>query len=110
MKASDRREALLRIMCRRRHETVSNLAFEFDVCARTILRDVHELSLSYPIYTVCGKSYGGVYVEEDYYLGKQYLTPQQEEILTRMIGQANEADKLVIQSIIESFQRRGGKQ
>ena len=106
MKASDRREAILRIMCKRRHETVSNLAFEFDVCARTILRDVHELSLSYPIYTVCGKSYGGVYVEEDYYLGKQYLTPQQEAVLKKIMGQADAADKQEIQTIIEKFSRK----
>ena len=61
METTERRIAIMRILCRRRHETISNLAQEFGVSARTILRDIEMLSLSEPIYTQCGR-YGRVYV------------------------------------------------
>lgn len=51
MKAIERRQELLNTLCRRRHDKIDNLAFEFCVSERTIRRDIQELSLSYPIYT-----------------------------------------------------------
>ena len=49
----------------KKNETISNLAEEFGVFARTILRDVEVLSVTEPIYTQCGR-YGGIYVTDDY--------------------------------------------
>lgn len=40
MTASERRMALLEVLCLRRHETRENLAFEFGVSKRTIEYDV----------------------------------------------------------------------
>lgn len=51
MKALERRQALLELLCERRYEKMANLAFEFGVSRQTIQNDVLELSLSYPIYT-----------------------------------------------------------
>ena len=66
MRATERRQALLELLCERRHETMENLAFEFGVSRYTIMRDVLELSISYPVYTVSGRHESGVFVEDDY--------------------------------------------
>ena len=54
----------MKLLCRRRSETIRNLAFEFEVSERTIRRDIDILSLNEPIYTQVGRYGGGVYVEE----------------------------------------------
>ena len=38
--AVERRQAILEILCERRHEKIDNLAFEFEVERRTIRRDI----------------------------------------------------------------------
>lgn len=109
MKALERRQALLELLCERRYEKMANLAFEFGVSRQTIQNDVLELSLSYPIYTSVGNN-GGVYVQEDYYLGKTYLSYVQEELLKRLYSTCNDADKKTLQSIIKKFGKQtGGK-
>lgn len=60
MGTAERRNEIMRVLCRKRHETVLNLAKEFGVSERTILRDVVALSLTEPIYTQCGRYGGGV--------------------------------------------------
>ena len=60
MTATERRQAILEALCERRRETVENLAYEFSVSTRTIKRDILELSLSYPVYTVSGRYHSGV--------------------------------------------------
>ena len=85
MRATERRQALLELMCERRQEKIDNLAYEFNVSRATVYRDVLELSLSYPIYTVAGSHNGGVFVQDDYYLGKQYLSDEQKELLETML-------------------------
>ena len=67
MKALERRQALIELLCERRHDKIGNLAFEFGVNEKTIRRDIQELSLSYPIYTECSRGKAGVYIEESYY-------------------------------------------
>lgn len=73
MDVSTRRKNILEILCRRRFETIHNLAVELEVSDRTIQRDVFLLSLTEPIYTRVGR-YGGVYVVESFYLNKRYFT------------------------------------
>lgn len=77
MKALERRQALLELLCERRYEKMANLAFEFGVSRQTIQNDVLELSLSYPIYTSVGNN-GGVYVQEGYHLGK-HISPMRKK-------------------------------
>ena len=48
MNAMERRQAILEALCERRHDTMSNLAFEFNVGLTTIKRDLLEHSLSSP--------------------------------------------------------------
>lgn len=106
MRATERRQALLELMCERRQEKIDNLAYEFNVSRATVYRDVLELSLSYPIYTVAGSHNGGVFVQDDYYLGKQYLSDEQKELLEAMLVNCDANQKKTMLAIIKKFGRK----
>lgn len=46
LKANERRQKILEILCVRRQETMENLAQEFNVTTRTIRNDIEELTLN----------------------------------------------------------------
>ena len=77
---AERRLRLLEILCKRKHETLDNLAHELKVSKRTIRYDIEILSYTYPIYTTTGP-YGGIYIEDSFRLGMKYLTKNQCERL-----------------------------
>ena len=106
MKASERRQAILEALCARRSDKVENLAFEFNVNESTIRRDILDLSLNYPIYTQTGRYSGGVYVANDYYLGKQYLTDEQQALLQDLALNETDRRKEVLEQIIAKFGKR----
>ena len=83
MGTAERRREIMRILCRRRYDTISNLAEELGVSIRTILRDIEVLSLTEPIYTQCGR-YGGVYVTEDYMWNRMYMTEKELSVLHKL--------------------------
>jgi predicted DNA-binding transcriptional regulator YafY len=101
--SSERRQAILEALCERRHDKVENLAYEFHVSERTIRNDVLELSLSYPVYTVSGRYHSGVYIADDYYLGKQYLTEEQLELLLSLKSQVGDDQRRILDSIVKKF-------
>ena len=82
--ALERRHSLLKLLCRRRHETVSNLAIEFNVSERTIRRDIAELSLEEPIYTQTGRYSGGVYVLDNYNFDRMYFKNEEENVIKKI--------------------------
>lgn len=82
MGTAERRLAIFKLLCRRRHETIENIASEFAVSERTVRRDIEILSLSEPIYTVAGRYGGGVYIVEDYYSDNLYITQEEESVLS----------------------------
>lgn len=86
MDADGRRQELLALLCRKRHETVSALAAHFGVSARTILRDVAHLSLSVPLYTRSGRYHGGVYLMDGYFPDRLYLPQQDLQLLSAVLG------------------------
>ena len=107
MKASERRQEIFEILCDQRHATMDDLANQFNVSRRTIITDIRELSLIYPIYTVCGKYDGGVYLSDNFKLGKKdYLTPEQEEVLNQLSSLSTIEQREVLQSILKKFGRR----
>lgn len=108
MTASERRNAILEVLCQRRFETVENLAFEFDVSGRTIRNDVLILSCDYPIYTAKGNG-GGIYVDEKFRLGKSYLKDEQQELLQRLLPNLDGKDAEVMRSILNTFGLKGAK-
>ena len=108
MTASERRNAILEVLCMRRVEQINNLAFQFGVTGRTIRNDILMLSLEYPIYTLQGNG-GGVYVDEKFKLGKVYLKSEQQELLERILPGLDEKDAETMKSIIKTFGLKGAK-
>ena len=106
MTASERRNAILEVLCFRRFDTVANLAFEFSVTDRTIRNDILTLSLEYPIYTTKGNG-GGIHVDEKYRLGKTYLKKDQQELLERLLPNLNGKDATTMREIIKTFGLKG---
>ena len=105
MTSSERRQAILEALCERRHDKIENLAYEFNVSERTIRNDVLELSLSYPVYTVSGRYHSGVYIADDYYLGKQYLTEEQLELIISLKSKVGDDQRRILESIVKKFGR-----
>ena len=93
MTPSERREAILNVLCKRRQDTIANLAHEFDVSVRTIKYDIEELTLAHPIETIRGRYGGGVKVADGYYIGRKYLKPNQQELLKRLSEQLTDEDR-----------------
>lgn len=103
MTPSERREAILNVLCQRRHDTVQNLAEEFGVSVRTIKYDIEELTLAHPIETVRGRYSGGVKVANGYYVGRKYLKPDQQELLKKLATELSGKDKEVMDTIFRDF-------
>lgn len=100
MTASERRKALLEVLCERRHDTRENLAKEFGVSKRTIEYDVLELSCNYPIDTKRGKG-GFVFVAEWFDLHKSSWTDEQYALLEKLKAEATGKDKQILESIFK---------
>ena len=90
MGTAERRKEIIRILCRRRYETVSNLAKEFGVSTRTILRDIAVLSTTEPIYTQCGRYGGGVYILDNYQMDRMYMTEGELNVLIKVFNSVKE--------------------
>ena len=84
MGTAERRAEIMRVLCRRRHETIMNLAQQFGVSGRTIQRDIEVLSLTEPIYTQRGRYDGGVYIAEDYRIDRMYMTDAELCVLHKL--------------------------
>ena len=76
LSANERRMQILEVLCERKFETIDNLMFEFSASRATIKRDIQELILSYPVYTVQGHG-GGVRIDDGYRLGMKYFSEKQ---------------------------------
>ena len=110
MKAAERRKKLLRLLDARRQEKISNLAFELEVSVKTIKNDIAVLSLSYPIYTVPGRYYSGVFVAENFHYSKRsYLSEKETEVLSQLREIVNNEQRIVIDKILKDFSKSGHK-
>lgn len=103
MSPSERWQELIEVLCRRRHDTYYNLAFEFNVSTRTICRDIAVLMCSYPLETVRGRYGGGVRVADGYYLYRKNLTTKQTVLLRRLRDQLAGDDLDTLNSILVQF-------
>lgn len=108
MSPTERRQELLEVLCRRRHDTYDNLARDFNVSKMTIRRDVAVLMCSHPIETVHGGRHGCVRVMDRFYLnrhgqGRKCLTPKQISLLRKLSGQLESDDLDTINSILVQF-------
>ncbi len=106
---AERRSEIMKILCRRRTETIRNLASEFGVSERTIRRDIEVLSLNEPIYTQSGRYGCGVYVAEGYSMTRMYMSDEELTLLHKLSELAdkqsllNDSEKYVLHSIINSY-------
>ena len=103
MKAADRRQDILEMLCDERHMTMDVLAERFGVSRRTIVSDIQALSLNYPIYTMCGQPFGGVYISDDFDTRKHYLTDSQTQVLQDLLSVASDEQKVTLNEIIKQF-------
>lgn len=84
MSPSERRSAILWLLCKRRHETAINLAEEFGVFERTIRADLVTLSCYYPIQILRGRYGGGANLPDWFHMENRTLSPKQEALLHRL--------------------------
>lgn len=103
MTPSERRDAIIDVLCKRRQDTVANLAYEFGVSVRTIKYDIEELTLAHPIETIRGRYGGGVRIADGYYAGRKYLKPNQKELLVKLSDKLSGDDLAVMKSILRDF-------
>ena len=102
MNYAERREAILEVLCIRRHDTYRNLAFEFQVSRETIRQDIAVLMCSYPIETVRGR-HGGVKIADGFYLYRKKLTARQAALLVKLSAHPAGDDLATIDSILRQF-------
>ena len=95
MRTAERRYEIMKILCRRRYETIGNLASEFGVSPRTIQRDIESLSIDEPIYTRFGKYGGGVYVVESYSMDRMYMKDEELDVLQKLYIAADKIPSLL---------------
>lgn len=113
MGMTERQNEILRILCRRRHETISNLAAELGVSERTIRRDVEMLSLTEPLYTRSGRYDGGVYIMEGYSMNRMYFKDKETDAMRRVITtveksgeyRIDQSDLSVLKEMLAAYSR-----
>ena len=64
MKTMERRMEILFLLVHRRSIHLSDLQSEFQICKRTAIHDIQELSRIFPIYTEQGL-FGGVFLAKE---------------------------------------------
>lgn len=107
MSPTERRQELLEVLCRRRHDTCVNLAREFGVSERTIRRDIIVLMCSYPVETVSGRHGGGVRIKDGFYdnrpITHRGFTPKQIALLQKLCIQLDGDDLETLNKILSEF-------
>jgi predicted DNA-binding transcriptional regulator YafY len=110
MGTAERRLEIMKLLCKRRFETMANLSKEFGVSVRTIQRDVDELTFLMPLYVKSGRYEGGVYVDKDYTMDRMYMSSDEISLLIKVKEIA--ADKLskkeiyLFDFIIKSYSKK----
>lgn len=112
MGTAERRYEIMKTLCRRRYDTIRNLASEFGVSMRTVQRDIEALSRTEPIYTQFGKYGGGVYVMEGYSMDRMYMKEQELGVLQKLYIAADENcslltddEKKLLKSLISQYSK-----
>ena len=107
MTASERRRAIIKDLSVRRHEKISNLAFQYHVSRRTVEYDIYWLSLEYPIYTTKGTG-GDVHVIDGARIDlREKLNPEQYELLVKLSLSLTGKDLIIMNSVLEKFYKGG---
>ena len=111
MRTAERRKEIIELLYRQRYECIGTLAKKFAVSTRTIQRDVEILSLDHPIYTKPGRHGGGVYVADEYYINRRYMSEEEIEIILKLMSVSQNRNLLtlneidIIKSIIAQYSK-----
>ena len=105
MRISERQTELIRRLYVRKHDTMANLALEFDVSVRTIQRDIDYLSRLYPILLLSGGHGGGVYIEQDCLPRRVFLTKEEQAFLIRISQTLTGRDLEIVKGMLLNFAR-----
>ena len=103
LRPTERRETIYTELRAKRHLTIGYLAEKYGVNERTIRRDIEELTLVYPIETVCGRYGGGVKLSDWYQPTRSTLNPKQVALLKKMAPSMEGEVLVVLNSIISQF-------
>lgn len=103
MSSTERRQAIISVLIDRREDTMSNLAAEFGVTRRTIIGDIEELSLSYPIETAKGRYGGGVKVADWYRPSRRTLASEQIDAIRKAAQFLEGKDRRALMSVLSQF-------
>ena len=105
----ERRLEIMKLLCKRRYETMQNLAEEFNVSIRTIKRDIDELTFLMPLYVKSGRYDGGVYVHEDYTMDRMYMSIEETNLLikikTIVLDKLSKEESETLNYIIKSYSK-----
>lgn len=102
MTANERRRDMLYYLSDVRHETVKNLMTKYDVSRSTILRDVDELSLEVPIYSVQGNG-GGIRIDDGWYASQRHMSRTQTDFLESLLPRLQPEEQKKMKDILRSF-------
>ena len=103
MSPNERRQSIWQSLCRSRHETIQNLAMEYQVSPRTIRYDINILTLSHPIETIRGRYGGGVKLADWYQPSRKTLSLEQIALLKKVATSLEDDELVVMNSIFSQF-------
>lgn len=102
--AFERRQEIAEYLSDCRKTTVPELTVYFQVSESTIRRDLTVLSESIPLYTLPGE-YGGVFVDEHWYLGRRYFTEDQSNLLKQLIPGLQPEEQEILRKMLVTFEK-----
>ena len=105
MGTTERRNEIIKILCRRRYETIGNLANEFNVSYRTLRRDIEALSSYIPIYTQNGRYGGGVYMVEGYSMDNIYMNEDELILLNKIFSILSTPETFLCEHELDKLQK-----
>ena len=103
MTSNERQKKIIRLLDKRRKDTMEHLSIEFHVSTDTISRDIAILNEDYPIEIIRGRN-GGLSLPDGYHLFKKmYMTPVQALALHRALLYVPDEIKKILETILTDF-------
>ena len=102
MTSSERRAEIMRLLTYRRKCTMGRLAMELGVSIRTIRRDILILTADYPLEATKGNG-GCVWLPDWYHPHKNFLSREQQVVLSQLMESANEQQREVLRQMLVEY-------
>ncbi len=103
MTTYERRQELIEVLVLRGKDKIDNLAFEFGVSSKTIARDIDFLSLYYPLYSVKGGYYGGIYIDSRYRVKRKFLNAAEIQLFQELACELCGEKLRIMQNFLKTF-------